>query len=152
MVVELYHIPDVDMETGWGNVRDSMAPKRAPSVWGQTSIGCQRSLKKSRLAEFTTNCREIKWWHRSPRPRRVYGRTIRMPPTGTYKPIPIHRYESRGFVFVARGYLASPDRGGECPMIEVYSGGGSQSRKEDIGDIGMPVFRECSSGFDQRLR
>ena len=36
-------------------------------------------------------------------------------------------------------------------MIEVHPDGGAQGRKEDVGDIGMAVFRERSSGFDEQL-
>jgi hypothetical protein len=35
-------------------------------------------------------------------------------------------------------------------MIEVHPDRGAQGRKEDVGDIGMAVFRDRSSGFDDR--
>jgi hypothetical protein len=33
-------------------------------------------------------------------------------------------------------------------MIEVHPGRGAQGGEKDVGDIGMAVFRERSSGFD----
>ena len=36
-------------------------------------------------------------------------------------------------------------------MKEIYSRGGAQCSEKNIGDIGMAVFRERSSGFDEQL-
>ena len=34
-------------------------------------------------------------------------------------------------------------------MVEVHSCGGAQDRKEDVGNIGVAIFGERSSGFDE---